>query len=122
MVADLREHRFSRPYELWHDRAVFHFMVTERDRDAYLDTLRLTLVPGGHLILATFGPAGPTSCSGLPVNRYGVAPLAALLGPDFELLRSQPQDHRTPGGAVQQFLWTHWRRARRLQDAMTACA
>jgi SAM-dependent methyltransferase len=110
LVADLREHRFARRYDLWHDRAVFHFMVAEADRDAYLATLRRTLKPDGQLILATFGPEGPTSCSGLPVNRYGSAQLAAILGPEFKLVEFQLEDHTTPSAAIQQFLWTRWRR------------
>jgi SAM-dependent methyltransferase len=110
VVADLRTHRFGRQYDLWHDRAVFHFMVAEPDREAYLATLWASLRSGGHLILATFGPDGPTSCSGLPVHRYGADELAALLGPEFKLLTSQLEDHRTPSANSQQFLWTHWQR------------
>src|SRR5437763_1988429 len=71
--ADIRRHEFGRQFDLWHDRAVFHFMVAPEDRDGYLKTLRRTLRPGGHLILAIFGPAGPAQCSGLPVARYGAA-------------------------------------------------
>jgi ubiquinone/menaquinone biosynthesis C-methylase UbiE len=110
VVADLRAHEFRRRYDLWHDRAVFHFMVTEPDRDAYVGTVRRTLQPGGHLILATFGPDGPTRCSGLPVHRYGARELVTVLGPEFELLASEVEDHTTPSAVSQQFLWTHWRR------------
>lgn len=111
VVADLRTHRFPRRYDLWHDRAVFHFMVEDADRDAYLAVLRSAIVPGGKLILATFGPQGPTECSGLPVRRYGASRLAALLGPGFRLLDSELLDHRTPSGANQQFLFAHFERA-----------
>jgi SAM-dependent methyltransferase len=65
--ADVRTHNFGRLYDLWHDRAVFHFMVSPADRTGYLNVLYRTLRPGGHLIIATFGPQGPTQCSGLPV-------------------------------------------------------
>ena len=111
VVADLRSHRFDRRYALWHDRAVFHFMVEDEDRDAYLAVLRAAIVPGGHLILATFGPQGPAECSGLPVRRYDAATLSALLGPGFRLLDSELADHRTPSGAKQQFLFAHFERA-----------
>jgi SAM-dependent methyltransferase len=108
--ADIRSVAFARRYDLWHDRAVFHFMVTAADRDRYLTVLDKTLRPGGHLILASFGPAGPTSCSGLPVARYGVDELLQAVGGKFALVSFQIQDHRTPGGRTQQFLYAHLRR------------
>ena len=107
--ADIRTHDFARKYDLWHDRAVFHFMVEAVDRDAYLGVLSRTLRPGGHLILATFGPEGPTSCSGLPVQRYGTDELAETLGDEFELLRSEIRLHPTPSGSFQQFLYAGFR-------------
>lgn len=109
--ADLRDHRFGRRYDLWHDRAVFHFMVEPADRELYLATLRDSLLPGGHLILATFGPDGPTRCSGLQVNRYSSGQLAAMLGADFTLVSSHEAEHVTPSGAAQQFVYVHLRRA-----------
>lgn len=108
--ADLRDHDFGRPFDLWHDRAVFHFMVEASDREGYIGTLRRSLLPGGHLILATFGPAGPTACSGLPVQRYSATSLADTLGADFKLLSYRLEEHRTPSGASQQFLYAHLRR------------
>jgi SAM-dependent methyltransferase len=110
MQADLRSHDFDRLYDLWHDRAVFHFMVDDADRDGYLAVLRSAIRPGGHLILAVFGPQGPTECSGLPVRRYGAEQLSALLVDDFQLLGSQIVDHHTPAGAKQQFVYVHLRR------------
>jgi SAM-dependent methyltransferase len=104
--ADVREHDFGRTFDLWHDRAVFHFMVEETDRDAYLDVLRKTLSPRGHLVVATFGPNGPTRCSGLPVTRYGPEDLSELL-PDFKPVSSQLAVHRTPAGNPQEFLYAH---------------
>jgi SAM-dependent methyltransferase len=103
--ADVRTHDFGRRYDLWHDRAVFHFMVSPADRADYLDVLRRTLRPGGHLIIATFGPQGPTQCSGLPVQRYSTDELVAVLGEDFALASSSLATHRTPSGASQQFLY-----------------
>lgn len=105
--ADLRDHDFGRRFDLWHDRAVLHFMVEPSDREGYLATLRRSLRSGGHAILAAFGPEGPTRCSGLPVVRYSAAELSALLGGEFELLSSRLQDHRTPLGATQQFVYAH---------------
>jgi SAM-dependent methyltransferase len=108
--ADVRDHDFGRSVDLWHDRAVFHFMVEDADRSGYLGTLRRALRPGGHLIVATFGPEGPTRCSGLPVSRYSEPALAGLL-PDFELVSSRLALHHTPSGTPQQFLYAHLRRA-----------
>jgi ubiquinone/menaquinone biosynthesis C-methylase UbiE len=110
VAADVRDHHFGRGIDLWHDRAAFHFMVSATDRDGYLATLRRTLNPGGHLVLATFGPEGPTRCSGLPVSRYGAQELTELL-PDFELRSSRLQVHHTPAGTPQQFLYAHLQRA-----------
>jgi SAM-dependent methyltransferase len=107
--ADVRSHDFGRHFDLWHDRAVFHFMVEEADREAYLAVLDRSLKPGGHLILATFGPHGPTECSGLPVRRYDATDLADLLS-DYDLLSCRQQDHRTPSGNLQQFIYAHLRR------------
>jgi SAM-dependent methyltransferase len=109
--ADVRDHDFGRSFDLWHDRAVFHFLVEPGDRDGYLRTLRRSLRPGGHLVLATFGPDGPTECSGLPVVRYSAASLADALGADFELLASRLEEHRTPSETSQQFLYVRMRRA-----------
>jgi SAM-dependent methyltransferase len=100
----------ERTYALWHDRAVFHFMVEPGRREAYLRTLGRSLEPGGTLILATFGPEGPTSCSGLPTARYGAGELAAVLGEEFELLEDTLLTHPTPSGNEQQFLYARFRR------------
>jgi ubiquinone/menaquinone biosynthesis C-methylase UbiE len=116
--ADVRDHDFGRLFDLWHDRALFHFMVQATDRDAYLETLRRTLRPGGHLLIATFGPQGPTRCSGLPAARYGATELSEALGDHFKLLESTVDNHRTPSGKEQQFLYARMRRAERV-DAVT---
>jgi SAM-dependent methyltransferase len=108
--ADVREADLGRVFELWHDRAVFHFMVDPADRRGYLATLRRSLRPGGRLMLATFGPEGPTRCSGLPVRRYGADALTSELGPDFEQLGSELHLHRTPSGSEQQFLYARFSR------------
>jgi ubiquinone/menaquinone biosynthesis C-methylase UbiE len=110
IVADLCSHDFGRRFALWHDRAVFHFMVAEADRRAYLETAARSIKPGGDLIIATFGPQGPTTCSGLPVTRYGAADLAQALGADLELEAARIVDHGTPSGKTQQFMYAHVRR------------
>ncbi|MEZ5073515.1 MAG: class I SAM-dependent methyltransferase [Solirubrobacterales bacterium] len=109
--ADVRSHDFGRAFDLWHDRATLHFMVDDGDRRAYLATLRASLRPGGFLVIATFGPEGPSECSGLPVRRYGPEELTAALGAEFELLMSELTAHRTPRGSEQQFHYALLRRA-----------
>lgn len=108
--ADIRGHDFGRQYDLWHDRAVFHFMVQPADRDEYLAVLQRTLRPQGHLVVAAFGPDGPSRCSGLPVRRYGPEEIAQMLGAKFELLSSRLEEHQTPSGRRQQFLYALLRR------------
>jgi SAM-dependent methyltransferase len=103
--ADVRTHDFGRRYELWHDRGVFHFMVSAADRDAYLEALRRALRPGGHAVLATFGPDGPTRCSGLPARRYDAEELLRLLGGEFHAIATRLHEHTTPSGERQQFLY-----------------
>ena len=105
VVADVRDHDFGRRFAVWHDRAVFHFMVSEEERNAYLATMERSLQLDGHAVIATFGPDGPPRCSGLPVERYGPDELAAALGDRFQLVSSHLEEHRTPGGASQQFLY-----------------
>jgi SAM-dependent methyltransferase len=108
IAADVAAFQPPRRYALWHDRAVFHFLVTQTERQKYLSVLASALAPRGHLILATFGPQGPTRCSGLPTQRYSEDDLGVLLGCDFELRRHELENHRTPGGKEQQFLWSWW--------------
>lgn len=103
--ADILAWRPERRFDLWHDRAVLHFLVTHEDRDAYLRTLRAAIRAGGHVVLATFAADGPSSCSGLPVARYSVEGLAQLLGSSFEVLQTRNESHLTPGGVIQPFTW-----------------
>jgi SAM-dependent methyltransferase len=111
IAGDVTAFRPRRRYAVWHDRAVLHFLLEKSDQERYLEALGAALAPGGHLVLATFGPAGPERCSGLPVQRHSVESLSALLGREFRLQSSTIEDHRTPGGLVQQFLHTRWRAA-----------
>lgn len=94
-------------YDIWHDRAVFHFMTTPEQREAYVAQVRRAVRPGGHVIVAVFGPDGPLQCSGLPVVRYAPDALHAQFGDAFELVEHASEDHRTPAGVVQQFVYCH---------------
>jgi len=97
-------------YDVWHDRAVFHFLTTPGARAAYVENMRRSLKPGGHVVIATFGPQGPRRCSGLPVCRYDAGMLSKELGDDFTLVESLLDVHHTPSGASQQFLYCRFRR------------
>jgi SAM-dependent methyltransferase len=103
--ADLLEWDPDRRYDLWHDRAVFHFLVSASDRDRYLATLKRAVEPGGKVIVGTFAEDGPEMCSGLPVSRYSASDLAAALGDAFDVLETRRERHVTPRGAVQPFTW-----------------
>jgi SAM-dependent methyltransferase len=96
-------------YQVWHDRAVFHFLTGAADRRAYVDQVLDALRPGGHLIVATFGPDGPSECSGLPVARYAPEALAAEFGDAFRLVEQAGEAHRTPAGKVQHFVYCRFR-------------
>ena len=98
-------------WKLWHDRAVFHFLVEEVDRRAYLGVLERAVEPGGHAIIATFGPDGPEKCSGLPVQRYGPEELAGILGDQWELITHRSVMHETPWGSQQAFSYCHFCRS-----------
>jgi SAM-dependent methyltransferase len=107
VVGDARSHDFGRRYAVWHDRALFHFLVDADDRRRYLETLRRSLAHEGHVIIATFGPEGPTSCSGLPTVRYSATDLGEALAPVARLVSAQLEIHMTPTGRAQQFLFAH---------------
>jgi cyclopropane fatty-acyl-phospholipid synthase-like methyltransferase len=101
-VADVLDFRPSRRYALWHDRAVYHFLTEPDERADYLDSLHRSLEPGGWVVVATFGPQGPTTCSGLPIVRYSHEELAAQF-PGFDVVDTAGEDHATPWGSTQQF-------------------
>ncbi len=96
-------------YDVWHDRAVFHFLTDAKDRAAYVRQVARAVKPGGHVIVATFGPKGPTRCSGLDVVRYDPAALHDEFGPEFRLIRHTTEIHQTPDGATQQFTYCYCR-------------
>ncbi|MDP2818921.1 MAG: class I SAM-dependent methyltransferase [Polaromonas sp.] len=93
--------------DIWHDRAVFHFLTDAADRAAYVAQVRRAMCPGGHVIVAAFGPEGPLECSGLPVVRYAPDALHAEFGGAFELIEHMQEDHHTPAGLVQHFVYCH---------------
>jgi len=110
IVSDVLSWTPARDYDVWHDRAVFHFLTDEHERAAYRATLLKSLKPDGTLILGTFADDGPERCSGLPVKRWSAAPLAFELGPEFRLIESLRENHRTPQGVVQPFTWARFER------------
>jgi len=111
VVADVTTWEPPQTYDLWHDRAAFHFLTDDAARSAYVDRLRSALKPTGHVIIGAFALNGPERCSGLPVTRHDAASLAATLGPEFELIDTRPHQHVTPWGATQQFQFSTFRRA-----------
>jgi len=100
-----------KPMDVWHDRAVFHFLVDADDRRRYVSHLRETLKLHGSAVIATFAADGPERCSGLPVVRYSPALLADELGDGFTLIESRPHLHTTPGGTIQSFQYSRFQRA-----------
>jgi len=96
-------------YNLWHDRAVFHFLTTAERRLAYVQQVTSAVKRGGHVIVSTFGPEGPTKCSGLEVMRYDAESLHGEFGGRFRLVESSKELHQTPFGTAQQFLYCYCR-------------
>ncbi len=110
VVADVTTWEPAQTYDVWHDRATFHFLIEEKDRAAYAARVSKAVRPGGHVIIGTFALDGPERCSGLPVLRHDAASLGQMLGPSFELIESRNHAHRTPMGAVQRFQFSRFRR------------
>lgn len=105
-VGDITAHDFGdRQFDLWHDRAVFHFLTDQVTRQRYVDRVRRSVRPGGYVVMATFGPQGPLACSGLEVVRYDEVHLLDQFGARFQKMGSQISDHATPMGTHQQFLY-----------------
>jgi ubiquinone/menaquinone biosynthesis C-methylase UbiE len=98
-----------RAYDLWHDRAVFHFLTVPEQRTAYVGQVARSVKPGGHVIVSAFGPEGPTKCSGLEVVRYDADSLHREFGVSFRLVESSTELHRTPFDTTQQFLYCYCR-------------
>jgi SAM-dependent methyltransferase len=109
--ADVTHFRPERRYDLWHDRATFHFLTDMGARAAYARALLAGLRPGGQLVLGAFAVGGPERCSGLPVRQYDAARLMGELGPAFTLLETRQETHLTPAGKPQAFAWFRLERA-----------
>ena len=108
LVADITEAELEPgAYDVWHDRAVFHFLTASEQRVAYVRNVAHAVRPGGHVIVSTFGPEGPTKCGGLDVVRYDAESLHDQFGVRFRLVESSKELHRTPFGTTQQFLFCY---------------
>lgn len=110
LAADITNIELPRQhYDVWHDRAVFHFLTQPAQRAAYVRQVALAVKPGGTIIVATFGPEGPDMCSGLPTVRYDADALHNEFGARFRLVESTKEVHETPFGTTQQFLYCYCR-------------
>jgi len=109
-VTDLLSWVPDRRYGIWHDRAVFHFLVDPVDRARYLELLDAALAPGGIVLIGAFAQDGPRQCSGLTTARYSPAELAHTLGDEFDVVSTRRAEHRTPAGVIQPFTWLALRR------------
>lgn len=112
IVADVTTWRPAKTWDVWHDRAAFHFLTDPHDRAAYVERLRSAVASDGQVIIATFAPDGPEKCSGLPVQRHDSASLSAELGPEFELVETRSETHHTPWHSTQAFQFSRFRRRR----------
>jgi SAM-dependent methyltransferase len=110
--ADVLEYRASQPWNVWHDRAVFHFLVEPLDRARYRASLYRAIPEGGHVIVATFGLGGPDRCSGLPTLQCSAEDVARELGSGVELVEARTEEHVTPAGARQEFVYARLARIR----------
>jgi 2-polyprenyl-3-methyl-5-hydroxy-6-metoxy-1,4-benzoquinol methylase len=97
-------------YDVWHDRAVFHFLTDPADRAHYVAQVLHSVKPGGHVVVATFGPGGPLQCAGLDVVHYAPDALHAEFGAPFRLLRYETEIHHTPAGEAQEYVYCYCRR------------
>lgn len=110
VAADVTTWEPSEAYDLWHDRAAFHFLTEAAERVAYRERVVKAVRPGGHVIIATFAPDGPERCSGLPVLRHDAESIAAVLDAEFEPVETRRHEHPTPAGSIQRFQFSSFRR------------
>jgi 2-polyprenyl-3-methyl-5-hydroxy-6-metoxy-1,4-benzoquinol methylase len=110
--SDVTQWEPEQKYDLWHDRAAFHFLTDPTERRAYVERLTRGTSPGSQVIVGTFALDGPDRCSGLPVARHDANSLKQVLGESFELKETRPFEHRTPGGGIQRFQFSRFRKLR----------
>lgn len=110
IVSDITRWTPDRAYDLWHDRAAFHFLTAPEDQQAYAEIVHAALRPGGRAVIGTFAPDGPEKCSGLPVARHDATSLSAVLGPRFRLLATRRHEHATPWASIQKFQFSTFER------------
>lgn len=111
IVTDITRWRPERQWDVWHDRAVFHFLTDPAAQDAYIAALKAGTGRGAHVVISTFALTGPEKCSGLPVQRYSAETLAARLGDDFRLYAQEAETHATPFGTTQDFIYAAFTRS-----------
>lgn len=111
VAGDITRWHPARHWGVWHDRAVFHFLVSAGDQDAYLNALNAATLHGSIVVMGTFAPDGPEKCSGLPVQRYSAQSLGDRLGPQYELVETINHTHETPFDSTQKFMFALFRKA-----------
>lgn len=109
ICSDVTAWQPGRSYDIWHDRAAFHFLTDRVDQAAYATVLTRALKPGGHAIIGTFAPDGPEKCSGLPIVRHDADSIGKLLGKGFALIDTRRHEHKTPWASVQRFQFSTFR-------------
>jgi 2-polyprenyl-3-methyl-5-hydroxy-6-metoxy-1,4-benzoquinol methylase len=110
IVADVTKWQPGHTYDVWHDRAAFHFLIAPEDRAAYAQRVLRAVRSGGHVIIGTFALDGPERCSGLPVVRHDAGSIGTMLGPSFALIETRRHDHQTPTGGSQKFQFSRFQR------------
>lgn len=110
IVADAAGFKPEEKYDIWHDRAAFHFLTEKTDIEKYINTLEGSINPGGYVILGTFSDQGPEKCSGIKIRQYSPEEMSQLLSPQFELIGCENHDHTTPTGVIQNFTFCRWRK------------
>lgn len=110
ICSDVTAWQPNRGYDIWHDRAAFHFLTNAADQAAYATVLTRALKPGGHAIIGTFAPDGPDKCSGLPIVRHDADSIGQILGSSFALVDTRRHEHKTPWDSVQRFQFSTFRK------------
>lgn len=110
IVSDAVNYKADKKFDLWHDRAAFHFLTEEKKINTYLDNLKASVKPGGYVILATFSEKGPEKCSGITIKQYSAQDMERLFEKDFEIVRVENIDHTTPWGDKQNFTFGLFRK------------